>query len=68
MRINEIESHKMYLCTSKTVNTASLHKVEVRAWEKKLRQETNEKSAEKLMLTAKGIEEEYLKALPKHGM
>lgn len=62
-----MELHKMYLCTSKQ-NAVSLHKVEVRAWEKKLRQETSEKSAEKLMLAAKGIEEDYSKALPKHGM
>jgi hypothetical protein len=46
---------------------STTHKVEVRAWEKKLQQETSVKSAEKLKLTAQGIEKEYLKNLPKHG-
>ena len=43
------------------------HKAEIRAWEKKLQQDTSEKSIDKLVLTAKEQVEECFKGLPQHG-
>lgn len=67
VRPSELEVHKTYMCTSKATSTAVQHKAEVRAWEKKLHQETGEKSADKLVVTAEKFEKNYLNNLPKHG-
>ena len=56
------------MCPAKHTKTASQHKVELRAWEKKLRQETSEKSVDKLVQTAKDQINLYIKNLPQHGM
>jgi len=67
VRTSELEEHKSYMCTSKHPNTAVKHKAEIRAWEKKLQQETSEKSIDKLVLTANEQLQECFKVLPQHG-
>ena len=67
MRTAELEEHKTYMCTSKHPNPGTKHKSEIRVWEKKLQQETNEKSADKLVKTAEEQIQECFKVLPQHG-
>ena len=55
------------MCTSKHANPGTKHKSEMRVWEKKLQQETNEKSADKLVKTAEEQIQECFKVLPQHG-
>ena len=65
--MDELEEHKTNLCTTKHPNTGVKHKSEIRAWEKKLQQETSEKSADKLVKTAEEQIKECFKVLPQHG-
>ena len=67
VRTSELEDHKTYMCTSKHSNPSTKHKSEIRVWEKKLQQETNEKSADKLVKTAEEQIQECFKVLPQHG-
>lgn len=67
VRTSELEDHKTYMCTSKHSNPGTKHKSEIRVWEKKLQQETNEKSADKLVKTAEEQIQECFKVLPQHG-
>ena len=67
VRTSELEDHKTYMCTSKHDNPGTKHKSEIRVWEKKLQQETNEKSADKLVKTAEEQIQECFKVLPQHG-
>ena len=55
------------MCTSKHANPGTKHKSEIRVWEKKLQQETNEKSADKLVKTAEEQIQECFKVLSQHG-
>lgn len=67
VRTAELEEHKTYMCTAKHPNTATKHKAEIRAWEKKLQQDTSEKSVDKLVMTANEQVKECFKVLPQHG-
>ena len=55
------------MCTTKHPNTAAKHKAEIRAWEKKLQQDTSEKSINKMTLTANEQAKECFMVLPQHG-
>jgi len=55
------------MCTSKHANPGTKPKSEIRVWEKKLQQETNERSADKLVKTAEEQILECFKVLPQHG-
>lgn len=67
VRTSELEDHKTYMCTSRHANPGTKHKSEIRVWEKKLQQETNERSADKLVKTAEEQIQECFKVLPQHG-
>ena len=66
VRSSELDIHKSYMCTTKHTYTID-HKVEVRQWEKRLRQETGEQSVDKLAQTAEDQVKFYYKSLPQHG-
>lgn len=55
------------MCTTKHLNTATKHKAEIRTWEKKLQQDTSDKSVDKLVMTANEQVKECFKVLPQHG-
>ena len=67
VRLFEMEEHQTFLCTSKHPISALKHKAEIRVWEKKLHQETNERSIEKLIGMADKQIKECFKVLPQHG-
>ena len=62
-----MEEHETFLCTSKHPISALKHKAEIRVWEKKLHQETSERSIEKLIGIADKQIKECFKVLPQHG-
>jgi hypothetical protein len=67
VRSAEIENHKGNMCCAKLKDEASLPKVPLRPWEKKLQQETSEKSVDVITQNAKEQEKLYFQSLQMFG-
>ena len=67
VRSAEIENHQAKMCCAKQHDDASLPKVPVRQWEKKLQQETSEKSVDVILQNAEEQEKLYFQSLSVFG-
>ena len=67
VRSAEIENHQAKMCCAKQNHDASLPKVPARQWEKKLQQETSEKSVGVIVQNAEEQEKLYFQSLHVFG-
>lgn len=67
VRANEIATHGARMCCAKLKDEASLPKVPVRQWERKLQQETSEKSVDVVVHSAQEQEKSYFQSLRVFG-
>ena len=67
VRSAEIENHQAKMCCAKQSHDASLPKVPARQWEKKLQQETSEKSVDVIVRNAEEQEKLYFQSLHVFG-
>ena len=63
VRSAEIENHRVNMCSAKLKDESGLPNVPVRHWEKKLQQETGEKSVDVLIQKAEEQERFYFQNL-----
>ena len=67
VRSAEIENHQAKMCCAKQNHDVSLPKVSIRQWEKKLQQETSEKSVDVIVRNAEEQEKLYFQSLHVFG-
>lgn len=67
VRSAEIENHKVNMCCAKLGKEDTLPKVSLRQWERRLQQETSEKSVDAIVKNAKEQEKLYFQSLQMFG-
>lgn len=62
-----MDNHKTYMCSAKLTREVNKPEISVRTWEKKLQQETAEKSVDVIMQKVQQQEELYFESLQHYG-